>query len=141
MIFEYNSKSAVQEVMADFRWKKRIRKDCVQFVRTGKHLLYGNQQTNGRWLILPLSETAELGKSYTLTLDFQTNYDKQFTIYLLGKDNKTQAIAKVTSEENQWTSVSAKFTVDVDAADKIFITASDFVLSGEVLTISNMQID
>lgn len=140
MVFEYNSKSAVQEVMADYRWKKRIRKDCVQFVRVGKHLLYGNQQTNGRWLLLPLGSALEMGKSYTLNIDFQTNYDKEFSIYILGKDNKTQVIAKVKSEENQWTSSNATFTVETEEADRVFITASDFVLSGEVLTIADLKI-
>lgn len=140
MLFKYNSKSASDEIVAGYRWKKRIRKGCVQWIRVGKHLLYKNKDLNGRWLIIPLNDILKKGKECSLRLKYQTNFDKKFGIYLLGKDNTTQLVGEFESEQNQWTELIRSTKVNLDECNRIFITATDFVLSSEVLTIAELEI-
>ena len=114
---------------------------AITFVRKGRHLIYADRDKWGRWIIIPIEAYLRKGIKYKLLFKLLCNYTKvSVPVYLLNRKNETQTIFKFSMNENVQTEFIVEFSCDLDEADSIMLTATNFPLSGELLQISDFRL-
>ena len=114
----------------------------VSFTRVGHHLIYDKIDQYGRWLLIPFSMPLEKGGSYILYLELKTNFSKKnLPVYVMNKEKKHQRVGDINVEENDTMVFGIAFDTELEDIDHIMITATDFPVSGERLTIKDIDLE
>ena len=125
-----------------YRWKKESRVNGdITFTRVGRHLVRPDTEQYGRWILVPFGRKLDKKGTYTLHAELKCNYEKKgIRFFLLNRKEETREIASFDLSENERQQVNVDFVPGIGECAYLVITATDFPISGEVLTIGKMEV-
>ena len=129
-------------IYEEYRWKKDSKDNGdITFTRVGRHLVHPDTEKYGRWISIPFEKKLKRNASYTLYAELKCNYEKNgVRVFLSNKNDEIQQIVSFDLSENEREQVRADFVPCIEGGDHLVITATDFPISGEILTIGGMEV-
>lgn len=130
------------ERFAKVRWKKLYKNHAIRWMRVGKSTFINNIDSDGRWLLIPCLSTIPRGTHCKIIIVCKSKYAKNdVPLYLLGDANKIQRVMKLVMKEGIYERYEGEFEVKIQNAKFLFISTSDFPMSGEFFEIEKIVIE
>ena len=130
------------ERFAKVRWKKLCKNHAIRWMRVGKSTFINNIDSDGRWLLIPCLSTIPWGTHCKIIIVCKSKYAKNdVPLYLLGDANKIQRVMKLVMKEGIYERYEGEFEVKIQNAKFLFISTSDFPMSGEFFEIEKIVIE